>query len=68
LLENLEYTESEGFRFERKYVGNSVDIRNSEMIIKMNPAGFSPVFSERFINNIKLSVKNAQTKLSRTSS
>lgn len=52
MLENIEYTESEGFRFERKYVGNSVDIKNSEMIIRMNPAGFSSVFSERFINNI----------------
>lgn len=52
MLENIDYTESEGFRFERKYVGNSVDINSSEMIIRMNPAGFSPVFSERFINNI----------------
>ena len=52
MRDNDEYTILDQYRFERKFIGNSFDAHNSELIIKMNPSGFREIYSERFINNV----------------
>ena len=52
MSEKSEYTSLDGYRFERKYIGTDIDTRSTEIIVKMNPACFKPIYKERYINNI----------------
>lgn len=40
------------YRFERKFVVDTLSRSGIELIIKQNPYAFSPIYHERFINNI----------------
>lgn len=48
-----EYTNLEGFRYERKY---TTELNNYEVeqYVKLNPASFSKIFEQRYINNVYL--------------
>ncbi len=47
-----EILNSEKARFERKFIAENIDIKSVEKIIKLHPALFSDIHSQRFINNI----------------
>jgi SPX domain protein involved in polyphosphate accumulation len=51
-LNTAGYTELRNFRYERKYVSEIMDSFQVEQTIKLNPAGFSEIFQERYINNV----------------
>jgi len=55
---NKEYTELKTSRFERKFVIEQGGVPYVERIVKLNRAGFRPVFYERQINNIYFDTPN----------
>jgi len=40
------------FRYERKFIDENSGLAETEHKIKLNPAGFSEIYSSRFVNNI----------------
>ncbi|MBN2893755.1 MAG: polyphosphate polymerase domain-containing protein [Bacteroidales bacterium] len=52
MTEVQDYTELKGFRYERKYLADSLNSFQTEQVIKIHPAGFSEIYQQRFINNV----------------
>lgn len=52
MVAKREYTVLKGFRYERKYLVQNLKDFQVENIIKINPAFFKEIYTERYINNI----------------
>jgi SPX domain protein involved in polyphosphate accumulation len=51
-LKSFKKENPEDFRYERKFLTTSFHRKQAEQFLKFNPAAFSPIFSERTVNNI----------------
>jgi VTC domain-containing protein len=47
-------TDNHKFRYERKFAISQLGLKQVEMIVKLNPALFSKIYYQRFVNNVYL--------------